>query len=231
MVESLRLMPYFFIRITVENDKIVDITKPIDELRFLVSLLNVSSDTSAAPKRGPSPAGDISLTILNLTRLHAESMFSVHRHVTDAQEANKLVCTWQTFIAARYCFLYGVLELSKFGTPPEIDLPSHLCTLLLGDVDSSISAPALNQYNPDLWIWIFFSAALTLKRFWQALIDQSGVCMVDQWHRVIVNKIKAWEESMNIRVWHNVEDVLKRIAWPETQREDVITLWHVFADV
>ena len=223
----MRLMPYFFVSLSVKNDEVVDITKPVDELRFLVSLHNLSSDTSTAQERGPLSTGNVALIILNANRLHAKSLFNVHHPVNEAQEADKLACIWRTFTAARYCFWYGVLRLSKLGPPLEVDLPSHLCTLLLRDVGSSISAPALNQCNSDLWIWIVFSAALTLKRFWQALRDRCGLRLVEQLHHMVVTQIKAWEESRNIRGWHNVEDALKRIAWPEQQYEDAITLWYV----
>ncbi|PSN59360.1 hypothetical protein BS50DRAFT_580082 [Corynespora cassiicola Philippines] len=192
MVESIRLMPFFFVSLNVENDKVVDITKPADELRFLMSLLNPLV-TSTAQKRVSLSAGDVALIILNANSLHAESLFSVQHFLNKAQEADKLACTWRTIVAARYCFWYGVLGLSKLGSPIEVDLPSHLYTLLLEDVFSSTPAPTLNQRDPDIWIWIVFSAAIALKRFWQALRDCCGLRLVEELHGMIVTQIKAWE--------------------------------------
>jgi hypothetical protein len=220
-------MPYFYVNISDENDGVVDITKPVDELRFLVSLLDPSLDTTTAQEWGPLSAGNPGLIILNATRLHAESLFSVHHPVNEAQGTDKLACTWRTFVAARYCFWYGVLGLSKLGPPIEVDLPSHLCTLLLKDVDSSISALALNQGNTNLWIWMVFSAAITLKRFWQAVRDRCGLHLVEQFHHMVVTRIKAWAKSRNICSWYYVKVALNRIAWPEQQHEDAIALWDV----
>ncbi|PVI04888.1 hypothetical protein DM02DRAFT_689819 [Periconia macrospinosa] len=223
MIESIRLLPYFFVSPSVENNKIVDNTKPINELKFLVSLLNPTLDTSNTQEQGP--IGGVALIILNANRLHAESVFKVHL-VNEAQEPEKLGCTWQTFIAARYCFWYGVLGLSKLGPPLEVDLSSHLCVLFLEDVDLSISTPAFNQYNPDLWIWIAFSAAVTLKRFWGTLRDHCGLRLVEQLHHTVATQIKIWAESQNIRIWNNVEGALKRIAWPDQEYEDAAMLWY-----
>lgn len=227
MVESIRLMPYFFVSPSLEINQIADIAKPINELRFLVSVFGSSTGTSNVQEGGPVSTGNAALVILNANRLHAESLFSLHHSVNETRETNKLRCTWRTFAAARYCFWYGVLRLSKLGPSPEIDLPSHLCNLLLTGGDTNILTKPFHQFNSDLWIWIAFSAALTLKRFWKALCDLCGSSLVEQLYHSVAAEIKAWGGSRNIWGWSNVENVLKRIAWPERRYEDAITLWYV----
>jgi hypothetical protein len=223
ILESIRLMPYFFISPQIKGSQEVDATKVINELKYLVSLL------SPRPT-GALSTGDIAVMVLHANRLHAESIFGLHGAVNGGDVKNKLICTWSTLTAARYCFWYGVLGMKKVGLPVATKLLTHLSTILLEDAESDISALVVGQCNPDLWIWKIFSAALAVKRFWRALNKRHGSQRIQQMQSLTKSRIELWRRVEKIDHWFQVENVLRRIVWPETGCEDALTIWEVVRD-
>lgn len=223
-------MPYFFVSPSIENDRVVEITKPLNEMKFLVSLLNIS-DTSTARAQVSLSSSHATLMILNANWLHADSLYSLYRPFNTIGDADKLGCTWQTFAAARYCFYYGVLGLRKVGRPPEVDLPSYLRTLLLIDVNSGDLALAPIERKSDFWIWRVISAALALERFGQPLRNLYGLQLFERLYDMAVCQSKAWGKFRNVSLWYDVEDVLKSIVWPDQGCEDAERVWYALVDV
>jgi len=220
LVKLFRLCVYYWTSLEVEKSQLVGCNEVIQHLRYSALLIS-PPQTSIADYH----TDDIAKIILEFTELHTATLFGVQKDISKVDILETPICTWGSLMAARYCFLYGVLGFEEINAPILTRLPAHLFTLLLHEADANISALLLAHCNPDFYLWKVFSAMVALLRFWDDLIELENPQDIQRLRLSGESLIEHWRWVQGVENWHQAECALKQIVWPESTVEEALQIW------
>lgn len=232
ILDTLRLLPYYFRPGSASNRHRVDVYQVVLALRSITFALTSTSPGST----GPTPSLRVGhakelimALILGATQLHVLSLTETET-TTDQHNQDQFgqyMSNWTGMAAASILYITeGPLRSQeRVSGPTQFCVLTYLTGAILRDLETTIVGP----YDQDLWLWKVFVALLAVMRLQHDFADDRE--KVQELQRLLnkaIDLLSHWRKVTDAVEWGGVKDALYRVTWadgfPEQEMEE---LWHL----